>query len=81
MKSLGLLGLVFDTGLTVTALMGHLGCLASHYSVPVVYYFIINDEQRAGWASSLDIILLTTTSTPMAEQRIIGKATTDRQVN
>ena len=30
MKSLGLLGLVFDTGLTVTPLLGHLGCLASH---------------------------------------------------
>ena len=35
MKSLGLLGLVFDTGLSVTPLMGHLGCLASHWSVPV----------------------------------------------
>ena len=35
MKSLGLLGLVFDTGLSVTPLMGHLGCLASHCSVPV----------------------------------------------
>ena len=35
MESLGLLGLVFDTGLTVTPLMGHLGCLASHWSVPV----------------------------------------------
>ena len=36
MKSLGLLGLVFDTGLIVTQLMGHLGCLASHWSVPVI---------------------------------------------
>ena len=26
---------VFDTGLTVTPLMGHLGCFASHWSVPV----------------------------------------------
>ena len=34
MKSLGLLGLVFDTGLSVTPFMGHLGCLASHWSVP-----------------------------------------------
>ena len=30
------LWLVFDTGLTVTPLMGHLGCLASHWSVPVM---------------------------------------------
>ena len=29
------LGLVFDTGLSVTPLMGHLGSLASHWSVPV----------------------------------------------
>ena len=36
MKSLDLLGLVFDTGLSVTPLMGHLGCLASHWSVPVL---------------------------------------------
>ena len=36
MKSLGFLGLVFDTGLSVTPLMGHLGCLESHRSVPVV---------------------------------------------
>ena len=35
MKSLGFLGLVFDTGLIITPLMGHLGCLASHWSVPV----------------------------------------------
>ena len=28
--------LVFDTGLSVTPLMGHIGCLASHWSVPVV---------------------------------------------
>ena len=35
MKSLGFLGLVFDTGLSVTPLMGHLGYLASHWSVPV----------------------------------------------
>ena len=35
MKSLGFLGLVFDTGLSVTPLMSHLGCLASHWSVPV----------------------------------------------
>ena len=26
---------MFDTGLSVTPLMGHLGCLASHWSVPV----------------------------------------------
>ena len=36
MESLGVLWLVFDTGLSVTPLMGHLGCLASHWSVPVV---------------------------------------------
>ena len=35
MQSLGLLGLVFDTGLSVIPLMGHLGCLESHWSVPV----------------------------------------------
>ena len=37
MQSLGLLGLVFDTGLSVTQLMGHLGlgCLATRWSVPV----------------------------------------------
>ena len=35
MKSLGFLGLVFDTGLSVTPLMGHLGCLASRWSVSV----------------------------------------------
>ena len=35
MQSLGLLGLVFDTGLNLTPLMGHLGCLACHWSVPV----------------------------------------------
>ena len=27
----------FDIGLSVTHLMGHLGCLASHWSVPVVW--------------------------------------------
>ena len=37
MQSLGLLGLVFDTGLSVTPLMGHLGCLASHWSDPVLH--------------------------------------------
>ena len=37
MESLGFLGLVFDTGLSVTPLMGHLGSLASHWSVPVLY--------------------------------------------
>ena len=35
MKSLGFLGLVFDAGFSVTPLMSHLGCLASHWSVPV----------------------------------------------
>ena len=35
MESLGVLWLVFDTGFSVTLLMGHLGCLASHWSVPV----------------------------------------------
>ena len=35
MKSPGFLGSVFDTGLSVTLLMGHIGCLASHWSVPV----------------------------------------------
>ena len=30
------MGLVFDTGLSVTLLMGHLGCLANRRSVPVV---------------------------------------------
>ena len=28
---------VFDTGLSVTPFMGHLGCLASHWSVPVLF--------------------------------------------
>ena len=39
MQSLGspILGLVFDTGLSVTPLMGHLGCLSGHWSVPVVW--------------------------------------------
>ena len=53
MKYLGFLGLVLDTGLSVTPLMGYLGCLASHWSVPVflspvflnilfdIYYFTI----------------------------------------
>ena len=35
MQSLGLLGVVLDTGLNLTPLIGHLGCLASHWSVPV----------------------------------------------
>ena len=30
------LGLVSDTGLSVTQVMGHLGCLASHWSNPVL---------------------------------------------
>ena len=34
----GPLVLVFDTGLSVTPLMDHLGCLASHWSVPVFHY-------------------------------------------
>ena len=34
--ALGLLGLEFDAGLSVTPLKGHLGCLASHQSVPVL---------------------------------------------
>ena len=29
-------GLVFDTGLSVTPLMGHIGHLASHWSVPMM---------------------------------------------
>ena len=37
MESLGVLWLVFDTGLSVTPLMGYLGCLASQWSVPVAY--------------------------------------------
>ena len=41
MKSLGFLGLVFDAGLSVTPLMGHLGCLASYWSVPV--WFSLQD--------------------------------------
>mgnify|MGYP001804206209 CR=1 FL=1 len=35
MQSLGLLWLVFDTGLSATSLIGHLGYLASHWSVQV----------------------------------------------
>ena len=35
MQSLDLLWLVFDTGLILTPLMGHLGNLSSHCSVPV----------------------------------------------
>ena len=30
-------GVGVDTGLRVTPLMGHLGCLASHWSVPVLW--------------------------------------------
>ena len=37
--SLGLFGLVFDTWLSVTRLMGYLGCLASRWSLPVVSLF------------------------------------------
>ena len=40
MQSLGLFGVVFDTGLSVTPLMGHLGCLASHWNVPVAECFL-----------------------------------------
>ena len=41
-KDLFLLGLMFDTRLNVTPFMGHLGCLASRWSVPVheLSYFI-----------------------------------------
>ena len=35
MQSLGLMWSVFDTGLIATPLMGYLGYLASHWSVPV----------------------------------------------
>ena len=35
MQSLGLMGLVFDTGLSVTPPMGHLGCLACAWNVLV----------------------------------------------
>ena len=41
MESLGGLWLVFDTGLSVTPLIGHLGCLASHWSVPVGYALLL----------------------------------------
>ena len=47
MKFLGLLGLVFDTGLTVTPLLGRLGCLASHWSVPVVMAIEVRSWKEA----------------------------------
>ena len=43
MQSLDMLGLVFDIGLSVTPFMGHLGCLASHWSVPVS---LINNSEK-----------------------------------
>ena len=50
MKSLGFLGLVFDTGLSVTPLMGHLGSLASHWSVPVAKWHSGTESNRANFA-------------------------------
>ena len=41
MQSLGLLGLVFDAILNVTPLMGHLWCLISHWSVPVLKFLCL----------------------------------------
>ena len=32
------MGWVFDTGLSLTQLVGHLGCLVCHWSVPVTQY-------------------------------------------
>ena len=42
MQSLGLLWLVFDTGIGLTPLMGHLGYLSSHWSVSALncHFFI-----------------------------------------
>ena len=49
MESLGVLWLVFDTGLSVTPLMGHLVCLASHWSVPVTQCFKSGAASRKLW--------------------------------
>ena len=57
MKSLGLLGLVFDTGFSVTPLMGHLGCLASRWSVPVACKPQMADKCQMGKLSGSDINL------------------------
>ena len=41
-----------DTGLSVTPLMGHLGCLASHWSVPVtkcMFWPVHVQLQSLGW--------------------------------
>ena len=49
MQSLGFLGAVFDTGLSVTPLMGHLGFLASHWSVLVtINYTVPHQGVRPG---------------------------------
>ena len=42
MQSLGLLWLVFDAGLSLTPLMGHLGYLSSHWSVPALQLQLTN---------------------------------------
>ena len=53
------LGLVFDTGLSVTPLMGHLVCLASHWSVPVLLVLQIESpksvNQTPSGKSSLEL--------------------------
>ena len=61
LESLGVLWLMFDTGLGLAPLMGHLGCLASHWSLPVdltdrlvpsaqeipyrIYYYIVRPAE------------------------------------
>ena len=47
------LGLVFDTGLSVTPLKGHLGCLASHSSVLVLkltHWDLCNVNEGVGYS-------------------------------
>ena len=59
MQSLGLLWLVFDTGLSATPLMCYLGYLASHWSVPVCcavkskYTCPINPRGPEDWVGAL----------------------------
>ena len=56
MKSLGFLGSVFDTGLSVTPLMGHLGCLASHWSVPVKQGVLAQEKSIASVSNLFHLI-------------------------
>ena len=55
MQSLGLLGLVFATGLSVNPHMGQLGCLSSHWSVPVLEIFSHETCSEMGLARYKDL--------------------------